>query len=106
MLIFGGAYRKSELVQLTTKDVIDSGEFILIDIKNIKNKKPRQFAITTVCLNNSNLLLIVRKYMALRDKKMVHDRFSRDTATECARNSRLELIRFLQFQKKLQHFCN
>lgn len=76
VLIIGiaGACRRDELTKLCTKDVVDTGDYIRIDIVDSKSDNSRQFVITENFMNNSNLLALIRKYMSLRTVR-VHDRF-------------------------------
>ncbi|KAI8430918.1 hypothetical protein MSG28_001036, partial [Choristoneura fumiferana] len=70
-LIFGitGACRRQELNNITTKDIENHGEMLLVKIPNTKNKIPRSFTI------HGPFYEIVKKYESLRSTKGKSDRF-------------------------------
>lgn len=76
-LIIGiaGACRRDELLKLSTNDVIDSGEFVQIDIKDAKTNIPKQYVITESSIGNCNMLNIIRNYISRRNPNTPNDRF-------------------------------
>lgn len=70
LLIVGiyGACRRQELTNLSTKNITDEGDFVIIKIVETKTHHNREFTIT-------HHLNIFRKYSALRTESTKHDRF-------------------------------
>ncbi|KAJ6639274.1 hypothetical protein Bhyg_12017 [Pseudolycoriella hygida] len=71
----GGACRKIEMLKLTTDEVFDNGDHVLVSIVDTKNYEPRQFMVTAGSVNQVDLLAILRRYIALRPKNVSHNRF-------------------------------
>lgn len=74
--IFGlaGACRREELCNLTTNDVIDKGDFVMINISQSKNHTSRCFTISKE-VKNGKYLALYRKYASLRKPNTKHNRF-------------------------------
>lgn len=70
-----GATRKIELVKLTTDAVVDNGAYLTVDVPDTKTYSPRQFMITSGSVNGFDLLDIMRRYISLRPKDTLHNRF-------------------------------
>lgn len=75
LIAIAGAFRRDELVKLSTKDVIDSGEFMQINIKDSKTNTPKEFVIPESSPGNRHVLNIIRRYIGLRNPNTSHDRF-------------------------------
>ncbi|XP_074115595.1 uncharacterized protein LOC141538145 isoform X3 [Cotesia typhae] len=62
IMIFGvvGACRKSEIVDLTLSDILDTGTSLVVTIQATPRRQMRKFTI------NGDLYKVVKKYMALR----------------------------------------
>lgn len=73
--IFGlaGACRREELKKITTDDIEDTGNFIIVKIQDTKNYTSRSFVISEE-INDGKYLLLYRKYAALRPPTN-HNRF-------------------------------
>ncbi|CAG9790196.1 unnamed protein product [Diatraea saccharalis] len=70
-LIFGinDAYRRQELLNITTNDIENQGKMLLVKIPNTKNKIPRSFII------DGPFYDVVKKYEALRTTKAKNNHF-------------------------------
>lgn len=70
-LIFGitGACRRQELSEITTNNIENHGDMLLIKIPHTKNKIPRSFVV------HGKYYKIVKKYESLRTKKGNSNRF-------------------------------
>lgn len=71
-----GACRADELANLLNEDIIEEHNFVLINIRQTKNKVPRSFVISSA--ENVNFLGIFRKYVELKKENAFlakHTRF-------------------------------
>lgn len=77
ILIFGvaGACRRQELASLTTTCIEDRLTHFLVQIVDAETQKVRFFMIEPGEVGNTNLLDIIREYMALRPSHINHNRF-------------------------------
>lgn len=71
----GGAFRKCELLNLTTQDVVDKGDCLSIVIKDTKNYDDRDIIIIPGSINGNDLLSTLCRYIALRPSNTTTDRF-------------------------------
>jgi integrase len=75
-LIFGiaGACRRKELCDLTVNDIQDTGEVLIVTLRDTKTHLDRKFTIIGEGFV-VNPLTIYRKYASLRPVNTSHDRF-------------------------------
>lgn len=62
-----GATRTDELVNLEVKDVKEESGFMLVKIRNTKNKMPRSFTVVNGDEYNDRFLDILKKYITIRN---------------------------------------
>lgn len=67
-----GGCRREELVNMSIKDVEDTGSMLVVTIPICKTKKPRKFVV--VSDGDYNAVEICRKYFALRPRTTAHNR--------------------------------
>jgi integrase len=70
-----GACRRDELTNLRMENVRDEGQCIHIVIPNTKTKISREFFVTSGNIEGTNMVEIVRRYIAIRPCNVDHSRF-------------------------------
>jgi hypothetical protein len=102
VLIFGinGACRRQELANITTNDVENHGQVLLVQVKNTKNKIPRSFTIQGPFYD------IVRKYQALRSTKATSNRFFQNYQNGKCTRQPIGINKFGAMPKQIATFLN
>lgn len=75
--IFGlaGACRREELMKITTDDIEDNGNILIVTIPCTKTNKPRKFVVCDPGEDKPSYIDLYQKYKALRPKNCQHKRF-------------------------------
>lgn len=73
ILGFAGGFNTTEISNLRTRDIVDNGSTVLVNVSSEKRNKT--FLLNNETPEGSDMLKTCKKYMALRPAIISHDRF-------------------------------